>query len=61
MDANETYGQRRKELLEKLVIIRLLMLEKLDADQARTPASWGHAGSLGHINEELDDIIEFMK
>ena len=63
MDMNETAGQlyesRRKETLRQLDKIRRIICEKSDADQARTPNSYEHAGDLGHVNAELAELITF--
>ena len=59
--ANEAYGIRRQETLDKLAELHRLLCEKADADQARTPRHWTHAEELAYINGQLDNIIEFIR
>ena len=54
------YKQHRTEVLEKLQTIERLIADKMDADEARSPRSWGHAGSMHYVSEMLDDVIEFV-
>ena len=30
------------------------------AEQAKSPDSWGHAGSLGYVNEQLAQLLAFL-
>jgi hypothetical protein len=58
--AAESYDNRRTEMLDKLEQLWAL-LESADADQRETPQHWTHAAELGHVNEKLDEVIEFMR
>ena len=49
MNANDLYGKRRQETLDKLAELHRLLCEKSDAAQAKTPTHYTHAGSLGHV------------
>ena len=30
------------------------------AEQAKSPDSWGHAGSLGYVNDQLAQLLAFL-
>jgi mevalonate kinase len=47
------------EAIDKLDSIKQ-GLETMKMELAKDPKNWGFFGSAEHINEELDDIIEFM-
>ena len=57
--ANELYGQMRQEVLDKLAELNTAICENMDAAQAETPYSYGHAGSMNYIASQLDDIVKF--
>ena len=54
------YKQHRTEVLEKLQQIERMIADKMDTDEARSPRNWGHAGSMYHVSELLDDVVEFI-
>ena len=35
-------------------------LKAHEAEQAKSPDSWGHAGSLGYVNEQLAQLLAFL-
>jgi hypothetical protein len=57
--AHETYNERREEMMTKLEKLYAL-LEATDMRESANKNSWGFAGGLGHVNEELDNLIKFM-
>ena len=59
MNAHETYEERKEEMIAKVWQIRKLLVV-MDEVEEKTPQYWTHAGTLGYINEELNDIIRFM-
>ena len=59
-DSEISYQNNRQIALDNLETIRRLICEKMDACESRTPQSWGHAGSMNHINKELENIISFI-
>jgi len=46
--------------LEKLDKIKT-ELDALKVEYMKNPGNWGFVGTLGHVNEELDDILEFIE
>jgi hypothetical protein len=34
-------------------------LDKMDDQQKKTPEDWGFAGSMGHIEEGLNELVRF--
>ena len=46
-------------MIAKVWQIRKLLVV-MDEVEEKTPQYWTHAGTLGYINEELNDIIRFM-
>lgn len=59
MNATETYVKRRSEIDTKISKIKDL-LKDLDMRQAMDSKNWGHAGTAGHINNELKGILESL-
>lgn len=59
MNATEQFNERITTTFEKLEVIKM-KLEELKNEQKLQPNNWGFSGSVGHINEELDNIIEFL-
>ena len=59
MNATEQFNERITLTFEKLEAIKL-QLKKLQEKQKTEQQNWGFSGSVGHINEELDNIIEFL-
>ena len=55
----EAFATKYESATRKLEDISQL-LENLKEDHERYPRDWSIVGSLGHVNEELDDIIEFL-
>lgn len=58
--AEQAYKSDRDLFFAKLDTLRRTVCEKTDAAQNRTPKNWGHAGNLGHVNEQLDELISFL-
>ena len=59
MNAQETYKNHRNEITKKVQELQELLGE-LDRKQAQEPRNWGFAGTAGHINKELDEILETL-
>jgi hypothetical protein len=59
MNAHKTYNERRAAMMDKLEELYHL-IEVTDVKESANPNNWGYAGSLGHVNEELDNLIKFM-
>lgn len=59
MNATKTYQANRNEIDAKMARIQEL-LKTLDKDQAADPKNWGYAGSAGHVNRELNELIAFF-
>jgi molecular chaperone GrpE (heat shock protein) len=53
------FNENYKSALRKLDIIKIA-LDDYAIKQVKDPRSWGYVGSLEHINEELNDIMEFL-
>ncbi len=54
--AEEVFNERKAEaetLLKTLIT-------KIEADGKGENINWGHAGSMGHVIEELESINEFL-
>jgi hypothetical protein len=61
MESEQAYRTRRTVVLAKLEAIQRHICEVSDADEARTPSHWGHAGDMAHVNDLLSDITDFLK
>jgi hypothetical protein len=59
MNATETYQANRLEIDAKIARIQDL-LKAIDKSQSTDPKNWGFAGTAGHINSELDSILETL-
>ncbi len=57
--AQEAFDKGFKEANDKLLQIRV-SLEDFKEKQKNDPRNWGYAGSMGYINEELDEILEHL-
>ena len=58
--SEQAYLTRRTVILAKLEAIQHHIYEVSDANEARTPADWGHAGDMAHVNDLLSDITDFL-
>jgi len=58
-NANDAYHAARAHVDERLKTLDRL-LRAHGARQFRDRASWGYPGDLGHVNEILDQAIEFL-
>lgn len=54
-ELTKLYQERKESALNLLEKIRSLVVD-FDHDEL----NWGHAGSLGHVVEELNNIHEFL-
>jgi hypothetical protein len=59
MNATETYQANRLEIDAKIARIQDL-LKAMDKSQSTDQQNWGFAGTAGHINGELDSILETL-
>ena len=57
--AEKVYKSRRKEANDKIKRITAA-LKKKDAQAAKNPGTWGHAGDMGSVIESLDEILQFI-
>lgn len=53
------FNEQYKNALQKLDQIKIA-LDDYAIAQVKEPGNWGYVGSLGHINDELNDILEFF-
>jgi len=53
------FSSNYKDALQKLDDIKIA-LDDLAIKQSNESSNWGYVGSLSHINEELDDILEHL-
>ena len=60
MTAQEKYQQSRKEI-NSLIEQLNLSLNRRDLQADKEPDNWGHAGDLGHVKEQLSNIVDFLK
>lgn len=58
--AAQLYADRQREARRLLADINRLLAED-QKDQRRHPLDYTYAGSLGHVCEELREIVRFMK
>lgn len=58
-DANVEF-QSKLKVTQKLIdeLKKALVLEA--RRQATDPRNWGYVGDLGHVNEELEEVIKFL-
>jgi len=59
MSAEQLYAERRQQALDALAEIHRLICENMDAAANRTPSHYTHAGSMGYIVVQLNDIAKF--
>ena len=57
--AAASYAEKHAEAQDLLKRIAS-QLEADKAEQAKRPESWGHAGSLGYVNDQLAQILAFL-
>ena len=55
--AQEAFDKGFKEANDKLLQIKVA-LEEFKEKYQDEPRNWGYAGSMGYINQQLDDILE---
>ena len=58
-DADKEYQRMRKVIDSRLKMINRLLKEE-DKRQKADPRNWGFVGDLGHIEELLSEIGEFL-
>ena len=52
--------QSLTDRMDKIHKLLSFIADKSSAASNDPEAGWGHAGSLGHVAEELQDIAEFL-
>ena len=57
--ASETYAARHAEALALIDSLRD-MIEDMPEPES-DGINWGHAGSMGHINEQLRELLGFVE
>lgn len=53
------FSSNYKDALQKLDDIKI-ELDNFAINQVKEPTNWGYVGSIAHVDEELDDILEFL-
>jgi hypothetical protein len=53
--AQEAYKKNRARIAAAMAELEL-MIEEMDADQARKPSDWGHAGSAGGLASHIEQL-----
>jgi hypothetical protein len=56
MNVDAAYDKNLNEIKEKLCLI---MAEMNKAEEVEK-VNWGHVGSLGHVNDELNNLCMFL-
>jgi hypothetical protein len=59
IEIEKKFGQSYSDALAKIDKIKIA-LDDFAISQTKESSDWGYVGSLVHINEELDDILEFL-
>jgi len=57
--AQEAFDKGFKNANDKLLQIKVALKDFKEKYQ-KEPRNWGYAGSLGYINEQLDNILEHL-
>jgi hypothetical protein len=57
--ASETYAARHAEALALLAQLQQAIEDMPEPES--DGINWGHAGSMGHINEQLRELIAFVE
>ena len=58
-DAQKAFEKGFKTANDKLLKIRVA-LEKFKEKYESEPKNWGYAGSIGHANELLDEVLDHL-
>lgn len=59
VELSKQFNNKYKSALSKLDQIKIA-LDDYAIDQVKNPRNWGYVGSLGYINEQLNDILEHL-
>lgn len=57
--AQDAFNLKFKEFEEKLDIVKLAV-NNMKEDYQSNLRNWGYAGSMGYVNEQLDDILAHL-
>jgi ElaB/YqjD/DUF883 family membrane-anchored ribosome-binding protein len=60
MTAQHQYQQIRTEINSLIEQLNRLLNSK-DMQAEKEPENWGHAGDLGHVKEQLTNIVNILK
>lgn len=55
----EKFNIHYQEILQKLDTIKV-KLDDIALEQTKDPKNWGFVGSIAHVHEYVDDILEFL-
>ena len=56
MSASEEYEQRKAAIVVKLYTLA----ERIQAHGADEQIHWGHVGDLGHVDDQLQELLKFL-
>lgn len=59
MTAKETYHQRLTSIQKSIEILKSKLTEHNKSFEKR-PGNWGYVGDLGHIDENLKNLVKFL-
>ena len=57
--AKQAYKIRQSSIDEKLRLLELRLMVNGEAAQ-RDPGNWCYVGNLGHVEEVLDELLQFL-
>lgn len=57
--ARIAFEDRLKRARNQIETIRVRLCQ-MDLESSQNEKSWGYAGSMGHVNDELSELIKFL-
>lgn len=60
MTAQEKYNERQQSISELMKQMQEL-LKAHTKEQKQNPKNWGYAGELGYVEEQLQELVDFLK
>lgn len=57
---HDLYAERQMEVQAKIEQLRI-KVETHAMREAADPKNWGYNGDLGHVNQVLDELLEFFR
>lgn len=58
-EAQAQFDERQTEALIKIEELKA-RIANMASKHGAEPQNWGYSGSLGHVNEELDNLLAFL-